>query len=199
MARSKQLENLSLSSSFEPILIAPFDAELFGHWWYEGPIFIGNILKKSTKYSIRLTNLKEILMEKPKLQICDPSPSSWGQGGYHNYWLNDKNSWIVPEITKAGSMFVECSSKSFNDEFSIRLLKQAARELLLSQSSDWSFILRAGTTTELAKERIDRHLFRFWKLIEMLKNISKTDLIFLEMIEEEDKVFPEINILDWQK
>ena len=199
LSRSKQLENLSVSSSFEPILIAPFDAELFGHWWYEGPIFIGNILKKSTKYSIRLTNLKEILMEKPKLQICDPSPSSWGQGGYHNYWLNDKNSWIVPEITKAGSMFVECSSKSFNDEFSIRLLKQAARELLLSQSSDWSFILRAGTTTELAKERIDRHLFRFWKVIEMLENISKTDLIFLEMIEEEDKVFPKINILDWQK
>jgi len=199
LARSKQLENLSLSSSFEPLLIAPFDAELFGHWWYEGPIFIENILKKSTKYSIRLTNLKEILMEKPKLQICDPSPSSWGQGGYHNYWLNDKNSWIVPEITKAGSMFVELSSKQFNDEFSIRLLRQAGRELLLSESSDWSFILRAGTTTELAKERIDRHLFRFWKLIEMLKNISKNDLKFLEIIEEEDKIFPYINIQDWQK
>ena len=44
-------------------------------------------------------------------------------------------------------------------------LKQAARELLLSESSDLGFILRAGTTTELAKERIDRHLSRFWKLI----------------------------------
>ena len=96
-------------------------------------------------------------------------------------------------------MFVELSSKHFNDEFSIRLLRQAGRELLLSESSDWSFILRAGTTTELAKERIDRHLFRFWKLIEMLKNISKTDLKFLEIIEEEDKIFPYINIQDWQK
>ncbi len=199
LARSRQLENLSLSSAFEPLLIAPFDAELFGHWWYEGPIFIENILKKSTKYSIKLTNLKEILMQKPKLQICDPSPSSWGQGGYHNSWLNDKNSWIVPKMTKAGSMFVELSSKNFNDELSIRLLKQAARELLLSESSDWSFILRAGTTTELAKERIERHLSRFWKLIEMLNNTSNTDLKFVEMIEEEDKVFPDINIHDWQK
>ncbi|ABM72362.1 Uncharacterized conserved protein [Prochlorococcus marinus str. MIT 9515] len=198
LSRSKQLKNLSLSSSFDPLLIAPFDAELFGHWWYEGPRFIENILRKSIKYSIKLTNLKEILLNKPNIQICDPSPSSWGQGGYHNYWLNDKNAWIVPKITKAGSVFVELSSRNFNDAFSIRLLKQAARELLLSESSDWSFILRAGTTTELAKERIDRHLFRFWKLIDMLEKRSIVDFKFIEDIEEEDNIFPEIRIEDWQ-
>ena len=199
LSRSKQLKKLSLSSSFDPLLIAPFDAELFGHWWYEGPQFIKNILKKSINYSIKLTNLKEILVQKPNLQICDPSPSSWGQGGYHNYWLNDKNAWIVPEITKAGSVFVELSNKAICDEFSMRLLKQAARELLLSESSDWSFILRAGTTTELAKERIERHLLRFWKLIGMIKNHSNINLKFLEDIEEEDKIFPNININDWRK
>ncbi len=198
LSRSKQLKNLSLSASFEPLLIAPFDAELFGHWWYEGPRFIENILKKSTKYFIKLTNLREILLQNPNLQICDPSPSSWGQGGFHKYWLNDKNAWIVPEITKAGAVFVELSNKNFNDDFSIRLLKQAARELLLSESSDWSFILKAGTTTELAKERIDRHLFRFWKLIEMLENKSLIDYKFLKNIEEEDKIFPDIRIKDWR-
>ena len=82
------------------MLIAPFDAELFGHWWYEGPRFIENILSKSMQYSIKLTNLKEILLQKPNLQICEPAPSSWGQGGYHNYWLNDKNAWIVPGSQK---------------------------------------------------------------------------------------------------
>ncbi len=198
LSRSKQLKNLTMSSSFDPLLIAPFDAELFGHWWYEGPMFIEFILKKSTNYSIKLTNLKEILLEKPNLQICDPSPSSWGQGGYHNYWLNDKNAWIVPKITKAGSVFVELCARKFNDDFSLRLLKQAARELLLSESSDWSFILRAGTTTELAKERIDRHLSRFWKLIDMIEKKTFIDYKFLEDIEEEDKIFPGIKIKDWQ-
>ena len=199
LSRSKQLRNLSLSSSFDPILTAPFDAELFGHWWYEGPKFIEHILNKSTKYSIKLTNLKEILLQKPNLQICDPSPSSWGQGGYHDYWLNDKNAWIVPEITKAGAIFIELSNQEFNDEFSIRLLKQAARELLLSESSDWSFILRAGTTTELAKERINRHLFRFWKLIDMIKKNSVIDFEFLKNIEEEDRIFPDLQIKDWKR
>ena len=199
LSRSKQLEKLILSSSFQPLLVAPFDAELFGHWWYEGPFFIENILKNSSKYSIKLTNLKEFLLQKPNLQICDPSPSSWGQGGYHNYWINDANAWIVPEITKAGSTFVDLCSKNFNNDLSPRLFKQAARELLLSESSDWSFILRAGTTTELAKERIERHLFRFWKIVEMIKNHSNINLKFLEDIEEEDKVFPDINIDDWRK
>ena len=91
-----------------------------------------------------------------------------------------------------------CKEK-FNSDLSTRLFKQAARELLLSESSDWSFILRAGTTTELAKERIERHLFRFWKLVEMIKNNSTINLKFLEDIEEEDKVFLEINIDDWRK
>ena len=115
-----------------------------------------------------------------------------------SYWLNDKNAWIVPEITKAGAVFVELSSKNFNDDFSIRLLKQAARELLLSESSDWSFILKAGTTTQLAKERIDRNLFRFWKLMKMLENKSNIDYKFLKNIEEEDEIFPNIRIKDWQ-
>ena len=88
---------------------------------------------------------------------------------------------------------------NYNSDLSTRLFKQAARELLLSESSDWSFILRAGTTTELAKERIERHLFRFWKLVEMIKNNSTINLKFLEDIEEEDKVFLEINIDDWRK
>jgi len=77
--------------------------------------------------------------------------------------------------------------ENFNDDLSLRLFKQAARELLLSESSDWSFILRAGTTTELAKERIERHLFRFWKLVEMIKNHSNINLNFLKILRKRIK------------
>ena len=76
---------------------------------------------------------------------------------------------------------------------------QAARELLLSESSDWSFILRAGTTTDLAKERIERHLSRFWKLIRSLNENESIDFTFLKSIEKEDKIFPNINLSDWFK
>ncbi len=195
--RSEQIKNLSTTYKFKPILIAPFDAELFGHWWYEGPLFIHNLFKKSSKYLLRFTHLREILSERPELQLCEPSPSSWGQGGYHNYWINETNSWIVPEISKAGAVFVEVNSKNINNDLSLRILRQAARELLLSESSDWSFILRAGTTTELAKERIERHLTRFWKLINNIRDIEPIDLKYLESIEEEDKIFPNIDLKNW--
>ena len=94
---------------------------------------------------------------------------------------------------------MDLCSKDFDTDLLPRLLKQAARELLLSESSDWSFILKAGTTTELAKERIERHLFRFWKLVEMIKNPSNINFKLLEDIEEEDNVFPDINIDDWRR
>ncbi len=197
--RSQQFKQLKISSSFNPLLVAPFDAELFGHWWYEGPRFLENIIKKCDKYSIRLTHLKDILSQKPSIQICEPCPSSWGQGGYHDYWLNDKNSWIVPQITLAGSTFVKLSSKDNNNPLAIRIFKQAARELLLSESSDWSFILRAGTTSELAKERIEKHLSRFWKLINNVEIQENDFLKYLEQIEEEDKIFPDLKIEDWKR
>jgi len=198
LQRSNQLRNLKISSSFNPTLVAPFDAELFGHWWYEGPLFLNHIFKNSLTYGIKLTHLRDLLTNKPQIQICDPSPSSWGQGGYHNYWLNEKNSWIVPEISKAGEIFTKIVSRNSFDAIRTRILKQAARELLLAQSSDWSFILRAGTTTELARDRINRHLSRFWKLIEYLDKDFK-DYDFLKTIEKEDQIFPFINIRDWEK
>jgi 1,4-alpha-glucan branching enzyme len=82
-----------------------------------------------------------------------------------------------------------------------RLLKQAARELLLAQSSDWSFILRAGTTTELARERIKRHLNRFWRLLEGLKpnhRLSPDETNWLGALEKEDSLFPLVEPNDWR-
>ncbi len=197
--RKKQLLKLEESMKIEPLLIAPFDAELFGHWWFEGPKFLSQLFIKSKGEGIKLTTLKEALQIKPKIQLCNPSPSSWGQGGFHNYWLNESNAWIVNEWSKAGREMINICSKGLQKESNIKILKQAGRELLLSQSSDWSFILKAGTTTELAKERINLHLKRFWILINVIKNnkIIRPELI--EEIEKEDCIFPLISPIDWKK
>jgi 1,4-alpha-glucan branching enzyme len=77
------------------------------------------------------------------------------------------------------------------------LLTQAGRELLLAQSSDWSFILRAGTTTELAKERIERHLDRFWRLINAIETNTPPPAAWLRALQHEDGLFPRLNAADW--
>ena len=196
--RKNQLIKLKSSMKIEPLLIAPFDAELFGHWWFEGPKFIAHLFIKSNELGIKLITLKEVLQDKPQIQLCNPSPSSWGQGGFHNYWLNDSNAWIVSEWSKAGREMINISSKVLKEESHIKILKQAGRELLLSQSSDWSFILKAGTTTKLARDRINLHLKRFWILINAIKDNKSIDTKILKKIETEDSIFPLISPADWK-
>ena len=93
-------------------------------------------------------------------------------------------------------MIKECSSHS-NKKAKKKLLEQAARELLLSQSSDWSFILRAGTTTEIARDRINLYLDRFWTLIRIIKGQIALPKGLLKSLEEKNQIFPLINTKDW--
>ena len=197
--RKKQLLKLEKSMQIDPLLIAPFDAELFGHWWFEGPQFLSNIFIKSKKEGINLITLKEALQIKAKIQLCNPSPSSWGKGGFHDYWLDNSNAWIVHEWSKAGREMINICSEGLIEESNIKIICQAGRELLLCQSSDWSFILKAGTTTELARERINLHLKRFWILINAIKENKNLDQKILKEIEKEDCIFPLISPLDWKK
>ncbi len=199
IGRKLQLEKLYKAINQEALLVAPFDAELFGHWWFEGPLFLSELFKQANEQGIEFTKLNDVLQKTHKIQLCEPCPSSWGQGGFHKYWLNETNSWLIAEWSKSGKAMIDKSSKAIKTNFDIRILNQAARELLLSQSSDWSFILRAGTTTELANERINRHLKRFWILINSLEKDSSLLESKLIEFEQEDSIFPLINYKDWIK
>jgi 1,4-alpha-glucan branching enzyme len=196
-SRATLLDSLAATIDRSPLLVAPFDAELFGHWWYEGPRFLAELFRQGPARGVRFTHLREVLGRGEALQICRPSPSSWGQGGYHNYWLNETNSWVVAEWQRASRAMVRRVNRGVGSDAQRRWLTQAGRELLLAQSSDWSFILRAGTTTELARERIHRHLDRFWRLLDAVEQGSEPPETWLRAVEREDGLFPDLNAADW--
>ena len=197
--RLKQLQELEAVMDRQPLVVAPFDAELFGHWWFEGPQFLEQVFMQGQAAGLGFSTLRQHLSSQPQLQVCRPSPSSWGQGGYHAYWLSASNAWVVPDWHRACLAMVQAVRTSLHRSgLQQRLLQQAARELLLAQSSDWSFILRAGTTTELARERIRRHLERFWRLLEGLKSDGQVDQQWLSAVEAEDSLFPTIDPDDWR-
>jgi 1,4-alpha-glucan branching enzyme len=195
--RAAQLATLSEAMERDPLLVAPFDAELFGHWWFEGPRFLAELFRRGPAAGVRFVHLRGVLAASPALQVCRPSPSSWGQGGYHDYWLNDTNSWVVAEWQRASQAMVQRVSRGVASSEQRRWLTQAGRELLLAQSSDWSFILRAGTTTDLARERIHRHLNRFWRLLDAVENGTDLEEGWLAALEREDGLFPGLNAADW--
>ena len=195
--RADELTGLAGSMERRPLLVAPFDAELFGHWWFEGPQFLAALFRQAGESGVRLVTLRDNLAGGDPLQVCRPSPSSWGQGGYHDYWLNETNAWVVAEWQKASRAMVRRVQGGVASEAQRQLLTQAGRELLLAQSSDWSFILRAGTTTELAKERIERHLDRFWRLLDAIENGTELPAEWLKAVAIEDGLFPGLNAADW--
>jgi 1,4-alpha-glucan branching enzyme len=195
--RAEELQQLAASMELPPLLVAPFDAELFGHWWFEGPQFLAALFRQAAGAGVRLVTLREVLQRPRPLQVCRPSPSSWGQGGYHDYWLNESNAWVIPEWQRASRAMVRRVNRGVASPAQRDLLTQAGRELLLAQSSDWSFILRAGTTTELARERIQRHLDRFWRLLDAINTGTPLPDPWLQAVQREDGLFPQLNAADW--
>jgi 1,4-alpha-glucan branching enzyme len=178
----------------KPIIVSPYDAELFGHWWYEGPWFIDYLFRKTwfDQGTYEMTHLADYLRGNTTQQVCMPSQSSWGYKGFHEYWLNDTNAWIYPHLHKAAERMIDLAKQEPADELEWRAMNQAARELLLAQSSDWAFIMRTGTMVPYAVRRTRSHLMRFHKLYDEVKQ-SKVDSGWLEKVEAIDNIFPSIN------
>jgi len=186
-----------------PIIIAPYDAELFGHWWYEGPEFLDFLARKAfnEQKCLGLITPGEYLHRYPTNQVASPGASSWGEEGYWRVWLNETNEWIYPHLQIAQERMTALAKKyakrKTTTEIQKRALKQAGRELLLAQASDWPFILRAGTSPEYARRRVKDHLLRFIALHEQL-TLTKVDERWLAEIESRDNLFPDLNWHYWQ-
>lgn len=180
-----------------PVIVAPFDAELFGHWWFEGPAWLEGVLRTAAASpdSTRLTTPSDYLAAHPSLQCVVPSPSSWGDGGYSAFWLNPSNDWILPRLDTALRL-MRALARDFADRdagsIEGRALRQAARSLLLAQASDWPFIMKSGTGVEYASGRLRDHLGRFHYLEKALResNINERSLRALEFM---DDIFPGVD------
>ena len=193
--REKQIEYLSEYMEQPPIVVCPYDTELFGHWWYEGPIWLKMLLKKIhyEQDKFKLTTPGEYINLNPIMQVSSPSASSWGHKGYNEVWLNETNDWIYRHLHKAAERMVQLANENRNATGIKRdALNQAARELLLAQSSDWAFIMRAGTMVEYAKKRTRDHIGRFTKLYNDIK-ANNIDEEWLRDIEYKDNIFPDID------
>jgi len=215
-----------LRETFEghpPLVVSPYDAELYGHWWYEGPQFIDFFFKKLhfDQNEIAAITPGDFLDSGLPIQEQKPTASSWGEAGYYKVWLNHANSWMYPyqhdaerRMTEMASRFATVQSPkskvqsqgSADEPWTLdlglwtRILNQAARELLLAQSSDWAFQIYQGTTVEYSSRRFESHIYRFDLLAKMLDSLrapdsrlQTEDLDLLTEIESRDNIFPEID------
>jgi 1,4-alpha-glucan branching enzyme len=193
--RERQMEHLCKSMDRPPVVVVPYDAELFGHWWFEGPLFLEHFIRKSSKSQDKflIASPSDYLSQNLPLQIATPCPSSWGDKGYHEVWLNGTNDWIYRHLHHAADRMRGLAYHHPQaDPLKARALNQAARELLLAQSSDWPFIMTAGHMDSYARSRVEEHMVRFNRLHRQISEGS-IDEGWLARLEEKDNIFPHLD------
>ncbi|MBU1061551.1 MAG: DUF1957 domain-containing protein [Candidatus Omnitrophica bacterium] len=203
--RQKQVEHLcSFFMDRKPIIVAPYDAELFGHWWFEGPMWLEFLARKIfyDQDIIGMITPSEYLSEYPTNQMSLPSASTWGYKGYNEVWIEGSNDWIYRHLHQLGAkmfklagMFSEYLTKGNTNPYK-RALNQAARELLLMQASDWAFIMKTGTMVPYAHRRVKLHICRFMKIYDDLMK-RKIDTEWLYEVESRDNIFYDIDCVKY--
>lgn len=195
--RNKEAEHYRAALGRAPVMVAPYDAELFGHWWYEGPEFLREVFRllASGDQGVVAITPSEYVNYYPVNQVCQPARSSWGYKGYNEVWLEGSNDWIYRHLHVCQDQMVEAFEKHRDaNGLARRALSQATREILLAQASDWPFIMKAGSVPGYARDRFVSHVVRFRKLIDEVES-GAVDPVFLRALEERDSIFAGLDLM----
>jgi len=196
-----------MSTTNPPILCSPFDAELFGHWWFEGPLWLEAVarLLHEKPEGLQLTTCSSYLEKYPRAGFIAMPEGSWGAEGANQVWLNPDTSWTYTHIYAAELFTREVCSKSEwqTSELGQRIVKQLCRELLLLESSDWQFLITTGAARDYAEMRFNTHngqfneLKEFWQALESAGSLTAEQQERLAAIEVRDSIFADIDPEFW--
>lgn len=188
------------------VVVAPFDAELFGHWWFEGPQFLRDVvLTLNADPSVRLMTAEEALYHAAPDKVARLPEGSWGENANHSVWINDRNRWMWEIEYRAEGTFLRLlHSVPWQQEEKHRpLLQRLARELLLLQGSDWPFVVHTQGATDYGIQRFSLHATRFDRLAIMVEDVhagrelTPLQRLQLQEIDAHDVVFRDIDLRWW--
>lgn len=192
-------------------VVAPFDAELFGHWWFEGPRFLRDmILRLRNEPDIQVQTISERLKSAPVDKVAWLPEGSWGEGGDHRVWLNEQSRWTWEAAYRAEDRFftllwdVQRHPDRAAAARAEASLTRAARELLLLQASDWAFVVRTGGAVDYGFRRLAEHITRFERMAnlthDLLQGGTPTRLQEVEMadIDAHDDCFADLSLDAWR-
>ncbi len=186
------------------VVVAAFDTELFGHWWFEGPQWVSELLRQITADGdITLTTCQEYLRQSPPQRTVQLAESSWGDGGDHRVWWQPGTRQLWHDVYEA-----ECAMQRLMEQIqgktldtqSARIVQQCACEFLLLQSSDWPFMISTGNTADHAQQRFALHATNFqscyaWAERSLAgETLSEEECRLLEEMEKQNALFPDLDL-----
>lgn len=188
-------------------LCTPFDTELFGHWWFEGPEFIKSVLKglHHSPYVKAATASEQLIREKPLETISIPE-GSWGRNNNHDVWSNNETKWTYELMYNDENRLLAIYDKyppAGMNAMMRRIITQALRELMLLQSSDWQFLIFTHSARDYAEQRFSFHHSDFNRLCDLAEKYSENGLfdaqdeLYLKETETRNNPFPELELEWW--
>jgi 1,4-alpha-glucan branching enzyme len=196
--RGVQANHLSETHGTTPCVVSAYDAELFGHWWEEGPQWLEAVFRKLLydQDVVRPVTPSEFLMETETHQRMMPGAASWGKKDYFGTWNDGReyqpNCWTWRHYYRiCGEMMALAKEhKKTTDPLLERALNQAAREVFLACASDWAFLIETGQAVRYSELQIVKHLDRAKVLLGQIKG-GTVDAEYLELLEQSDNIFTE--------
>jgi 1,4-alpha-glucan branching enzyme len=183
-SRRAQIAHVASQIHTPPMICSPYDAELFGHWWFEGPWFLEGVFRRLAQQDdIEAITLRGFLHRHPEMVRATPAASTWGAKGYSSVWVDHPNAWLWRHVHHASRAFAKIVAKKPHNEGAI---EQAAAELLLLQSSDWPFILQTKTAEGYAVARARAHGARLRDLLAMIERNDVDDRRLADLSERDD-------------
>ncbi|MGH7390802.1 MAG: 1,4-alpha-glucan branching protein domain-containing protein [Candidatus Rokuibacteriota bacterium] len=182
------------------LLCSPYDAELFGHWWFEGPAWLERVARGFAKTDIAPMTLGEALEAVPPRGTVALPEGSWGEGGDHRVWLNPDTEWTWDRVYSAEGEWAELLGRldGAGGDFR-RVLAMATRELLLLEASDWQFLITTWAARDYAERRVAEHYAEFKRLAEMARALADGEPLsaegagMLRRLERQDFCFPDLD------
>jgi 1,4-alpha-glucan branching enzyme len=183
------------------ILVAPFDAELFGHWWFEGVAWLERVLELVWQdEKLQPATFDRHLAQHPPQTMVELPEGSWGHGGDHFTWINPQLDWawqrIYPLENETWDLWRKVRDSGHAD--ARRVAVAAARQLLLLLASDWEFLITTQNAVDYATNRLQLHADDLERLNGMTKQLlggeplGDDEWLFVENIEVRDDLFPEL-------
>jgi len=175
------------------VVVAPFDTELFGHWWFEGPDFLAATYRALRDRGVRAVTASQHLEAHPPRVALQLAEGSWGANGDNSMWLNDRTAWTWKRLRPLEEAFWKAAPGALKQPAARPVLAQAARELLLAQSSDWQFIISTGAVVDYAERRFTLHCDDAERLIDALKQGElETGARIADELYKRDALFPDV-------
>ncbi|MGE5611121.1 MAG: 1,4-alpha-glucan branching protein domain-containing protein [Bacillota bacterium] len=193
-------------SGRQGVCVASFDAELFGHWWFEGIQFLRDVILSLNHIpEVKLMTAEEALYNHPPDKVVRLPEGSWGRNGDHSVWINDRTRWIWEiEYRAEGRMLKLLHELPWQTNPKVReMLERAGRELLLLQASDWPFVIDSHGAVDYGIQRFSGHATQFDRATLMAEELAAgrpldpLREIELRDMDSHDNIFPEIDLNWW--